>query len=177
MNTSSAENSILAEGRHVRLRTVAGWEYVERRHVEHTVMVVAVTASDCLLLVEQYRKPVGCRVLELPAGLTGDTDEYRGEDPCVTAHRELLEETGYEAETMQYISRGPTSAGLSNEVVNLYVAGGLHKTGPGGGDASEDITVHEVPLDDVCAWLKQQENQHKLIDPKIYAGLYFARQR
>jgi ADP-ribose pyrophosphatase len=58
-------------------------------------------------------------------------------------------------------------------VVFLVRAIGLKKRSRGGGDCAESITVHEVPLGDVAQWLRRQARRGKLIDPKVYAGLYF----
>ena len=63
---------ILAEGRFVRLLARRGWEWAERTNTSAAVVVVAVTESRQLVLVEQYRIPLSCRVIELPAGLVGD---------------------------------------------------------------------------------------------------------
>ena len=69
---------------------------------------------------------------------------------------------------------GPVSAGLSDEVITLFRATGLTKKAAGGGDASEDITVHHVPLDRIDAWLAEQTKAGKMVDLKLYAGLRFA---
>ena len=76
---------------------------------------------------------------------------------------------------MQRIAAGVPSAGMTDEVVTLFLATGLTKSGAGDGDGEEDITVHEVALGDVERWLRRQERDGKLIDLKVYAGLYFAR--
>ena len=117
--------------------------------------------------------PVGARVIELPAGLAGDLPGARDEDFREAARRELLEETGYEAESIEFLCEGPPSAGLTSEIQTLLRATGLRKTGPGGGDESEDITVHAISLDQLDAWLTAAVERGCLIDPKIYAGLYF----
>jgi ADP-ribose pyrophosphatase len=73
------------------------------------------------------------------------------------------------------VARGPTSAGITDEEIVLYVAGGLRRVGPGGGDSSEDIRVHVVPLPGVEAWLAQKASAGAAVDLKVYAGLHFAR--
>jgi ADP-ribose pyrophosphatase len=67
-----------------------------------------------------------------------------------------------------------SSAGLTDERVSLLSARRLKKTGPGGGDASEEITVHEVPLDQINNWLAARSAEGKLVDARVYAGIYFA---
>jgi ADP-ribose pyrophosphatase len=175
--TQPSTRRVLAEGRHIRLVEENGWEYAERVQASGIVIIVAVTPESRILLVEQYRRPVKSRVLELPAGLAGDLAAYQGEDLAKAARRELMEETGYEAETMTPLTVGPPTAGLATEIVTFFRATGLKKTGPGGGDETEGIVVHEVPLADVEGWLSARTKAGDLIDPKVYAGLYFARQK
>jgi ADP-ribose pyrophosphatase len=59
-------------------------------------------------------------------------------------------------------------------VMTFYLATQLVKVGEGGGDEHEDIQVHVVPIQGIQAWLLAQEALGKLLDPKIYAGLWFA---
>jgi ADP-ribose pyrophosphatase len=117
---------------------------------------------------------VGKRVIELPAGLAGDAKGHEDEDLEVAARRELLEETGYEARRMERVAAGAASAGMTDEVITLFVATGLKKVGPGEGDGEEEIIVHEVSLDRAMEWLSEQERGGRLIDLKVFAGLYFA---
>ena len=168
---------VVSEGKFVRLLIQGGWEYVERPNCTGAVIVVAVTKTNKLLLTEQYRIPVGKPVIEFPAGLVGDRAGQEAEALEVAAIRELLEETGYEAEQILPLAGGPTSAGLTSELVWLVRAVGLAKRSAGGGEAHERITVHEVPLGDVEGWLRQQEQRGKLVDPKVYAGLYLLRRK
>ena len=127
------------------------------------------------MLVEQFRIPVGAPVIELPAGLAGDVVEVEPESLAATARRELLEETGYEAAEMRLLAAGPTSAGLSNEVITFFHATGLKKIHDGGGDPHERITVHEPTLDALDAWLQERAASGTLIDPKIFAGMYLVK--
>jgi ADP-ribose pyrophosphatase len=63
---------------------------------------------------------------------------------------------------------------MSNEVVWFVLASDLQRVGPGGGTASENITVHEVPFAEIRAWLGQRERQGALLAAKLFTGLYFA---
>ena len=174
---------VLASGKYLRLVAQAHWEFAERVNATGAVAIIALTDERRLVLVEQYRIPVGCGVIELPAGLVGDVPGDRPTAPkssadsaatelAVAAHRELLEETGYDAAAMQLLGGGPTSAGLSNEVVTFFHATDLRKIEAGGGVDHEQIIVHEFLLDDLDAWLQKRAAEGLMIDPKIYAGLY-----
>ncbi len=165
-------HKIVWEGKYLRVRVCGSWEYAERPNSPAGIVIVAVTSEDKLLLTEQYRVPMQKRVIELPAGLAGD-EQYHGEEFVEAARRELLEETGYEAADWEPLVGGPTSAGLSNEVVMFFRGRNLRKTGPGGGTGDEKIKVHEVPVAEVARWLREREEQGGAVDPRIYAGLYF----
>jgi len=171
MNDSNEPAHMLYEGEFLRLLRRRHWEYVERTNSHGVAVIVAVTAEHELLLVEQYRLPVERPVIELPAGLVGDVEA--GEPLLEAAQRELVEETGYRAARMEVLADGPTTAGLSNEITTFCAAHGLTRVGPGGGDESEDIVVHPVPLAGLRAWLRDQEPR-AAIDPKLYAGLWLA---
>ena len=87
------------------------------------------TDEDELVLVEQYRIPVQSRVLELPAGLVGDDGDL-DEDFRVAANRELLEETGYRASSLEELLTSPSTPGMANEMITIFFAGGLERVGP-----------------------------------------------
>lgn len=175
MSEEQPRKKSLHQGRFLEMIERGGWEYVDRVGSCGVVVILAVTDANELVLVEQYRIPVGAKVIELPAGLAGDLPEARDEDFREAARRELLEETGYAAASIEFLCEGPPSAGLTSEIQTLLRATGLHKTGPGGGDESEDIQVHAVALGELDAWLAAAAERGCLIDPKIYAGLYFLR--
>jgi ADP-ribose pyrophosphatase len=166
----------LFAGRHLKLTVVRGWEYCERTVARGVVGVIAVTADRCLILVEQHRLPVGARVLELPAGLAGDLGDAPDEAFEAAAQRELIEETGYEAASLELVCDGPGSAGLTSERMHLFVASGLRRVADGGGVHGEDIVVHEVPLAEAQPWLAARRREGVLVDPKVFAALFFAGQ-
>lgn len=165
----------LWKGRFLQVKHRKNWEYVTRPNCTGIIAVVAVTREKKLILVEQFRPPVNCRVIELPAGLAGDIEGEEREGLERAARRELLEETGYEARTWKWLTRGPSSAGLTDEVIDFFKATNLKRVAEGGGDSNEDITVHEVPLARVNAWLKARQKDGLLIDYKVQAGLYFVK--
>ncbi len=169
---SSDPPEIIAQTKYLRLLRRGRWEYVERTNVTGIVVIVAVNAAGELVLVEQYRPPLACRVIELPAGLAGDVAGAEDEALEEAARRELLEETGYLAGSLTRQFHGPPSAGITNEEVTFFLARDVQRVGSGGGDSSEDITVHCVPVDQVVGWLDDQARQGKAIDVKVYAGLW-----
>jgi ADP-ribose pyrophosphatase len=164
----------IAEGAHLRFVARGQWEWVERVAARAGVVLVPITADRKLVLVEQYRPPVGKRTIELPAGLVGDSAERRDEHLEDAARRELLEETGYEAGEMKRLFSGVLAAGLSDEINVFFLATDLRRRTTGGGDSQEAITVHEIPIETCHAWLMQQHDTGAAIDAKIYAGLLFA---
>ena len=102
---------IIAEGRFLRFAKRQNWEYVERVNVRDVAVLVPITSEDEIVLVEQFRIPVQARMIELPAGLVGDEEEFREEDLLDAANRELEEETGYRAERLTLLTRAPSSGG------------------------------------------------------------------
>jgi ADP-ribose pyrophosphatase len=163
---------IIGRGRFLELVDENGWEYVRRHSSSGVVVIVATTADNELVLVEQPRVPVHSRTIELPAGLVGDIPSSATESMAVAAARELEEETGFQATNWHLLAEGPSAVGISTEVVNFYRATDLRRTGPGGGDGTEDITVHVVPLADVPQFLADKAAAGAVIDPKVYMGLY-----
>ena len=171
------KKTTLFTGKFLDLIKEGHWEYVNRISASGAAVIIAVTNEQKLLLVEQYRIPVHSRTIELPAGIIGDEPGGANEEAAVAARRELLEETGYAAEHMEKLSTGASGAGLTSELVTLFRASNLQRVGKGGGVAHEDILLHEVPLAEVAAWLETKAKTGVLIDPKVYAGLYFLGRR
>lgn len=165
----------LHRGRFLELCESDSWEFVRRPGVKGIVAIVAVTDDQKLILVEQYRPPVGRAVIELPAGLAGDIPLQEDEPLVTAARRELKEETGYEAKIWNCLGEGPSSAGLTTEIITFFHAGRLLKVGEGGGDHHEDIRVHRVAVAEFPAWCRDREREGKLVDFKIHAGLFMAR--
>lgn len=161
------------EGKYLRVIRDGRWEYVQRTRSRGVVVIIACTEDDELILIEQERVPVQGRVLELPAGLSGDIAGEEDEPLETAARRELLEETGYEADGLSFVVDGPTSAGLSDEIISLFYGRGLRKKGPGGGDSSEDIVTHLVPIADVHDFLVAKLADGVMVDPKVFTGLYW----
>jgi ADP-ribose pyrophosphatase len=158
------------EGKHLLVLERDDWQYVERKKGKEAVAVLAETDAGEVILTEQNRKPLHRRVIDFPAGLVGD--EEGSSDPETTARKELEEETGYTCETLELLARGPSSPGITSEIVSLYRAHGVTRQGKGGGVGGEDITVHLVPRGEVREWLRAKEREGVLIDLKT--AIYFS---
>lgn len=164
----------LHTGKFLRLVRDGRWEYVSRTNSVGAVFVLAVTDADEIVLVEQYRVPLRAHCIELPAGMIGDEHDFRSETVFESALRELEEETGFRGREVDPLLSGPVAAGLTSEMLHLVRVRGLQRVHAGGGVDGEDIRVHLVPLREVHAWLQKQQADGRLIEPRIYAALYFA---
>lgn len=159
-------------GRHLSFLNAGGWEYVTRTSGTGVVGIIATTPEGALVLVEQFRKPLSANVLELPAGLVGDVSPESFEQ---AARRELLEETGYVAETMEDLFVGPSSAGLTDETITLMRARGIVRREEGGGIGGESIIVHEVPLSGVDEFIDDFERGHGMVDLKVRLAVFLVK--
>jgi ADP-ribose pyrophosphatase len=168
------QRHVLAEGKYVRLVKRGRWEWAERTNCSSAVVIMPVTKDRQVVFIEQYRHPLDAKVIELPAGLVGDDPGTDGEHCLTAAKRELLEETGYASEHWKFLLEGPSSPGLATESYAMYLATDAYRVAEGGGDESEEIAVHLVPLENAESWLQEQRKAGLLVDPKVYAGLFFA---
>jgi ADP-ribose pyrophosphatase len=148
------------------------WYYAQRPHISGVVCIAGITPKREIILVEQYRLPVEKFVIEFPAGLAGDVAGQEQESLEQAALRELFEETGYESATMEVVFAGPSSAGLTDETITFLLATGLRKTGAGGGDGTESIVQHLVPLDRAWQFLQDQQAAGKYVDSRVPTCLY-----
>ncbi|HEX7733200.1 MAG TPA: NUDIX hydrolase [Rhodanobacter sp.] len=169
---AGAPEETLYQGRWLSLRRRGRWEYAERNNPGGAVIVIAVTPDDRVLFVEQYRVAIQARTIEMPAGLVGDIKGQEDEGMLLAAQRELEEETGWRCGRVAFLHQGPSSAGMSTEMIAYVRAFDLAKVGAGGGDDSEDIVVHEVPRGEAGAWLFARAAEGYSIDPKLFAGLW-----
>lgn len=155
---------VVWQGRYLAAKTRGKWEYVSRCRGISAAVILAVH-DGCLILVEQYRVPLGAMCLELPAGLIGDdVDDEAAE---IAAARELEEETGYRPSRMTDLGRFHASPGMSSEAFTLLRAEALERVGPGGGVGGEDILVHHVPLGEVAGFVAMKRAEGCAIDVKL----------
>lgn len=163
-----APEATMWTGRFIIAKTRGKWEYVSRTRGIHAAVILAIDEDADgrhVLLVDQYRVPLGRRCIELPAGLVGD--EQAGEDAAIAAARELEEETGYRPDRLESLGEFFSSPGMVSEGFTLFRAHGLTKTGAGGGVAGEDIVVHRVPLADLPQRLAAWRAEGYAMDVKL----------
>jgi ADP-ribose pyrophosphatase len=156
-------------GKYISALKRGRWEYVSRTGSTNAVVILA-EHDGKVILIEQYRVPVGARCLELPAGLVGDEDAHATVED--TAVKELEEETGFTCERVERLGEFHSSPGMVAESFTLVRAHGIRKVGEGGGNEHEDITVHLVARDDIPAFVKSRRDAGCAIDVKL---LLFAR--
>tara|TARA_R110000772_G_scaffold31902_18_gene78454 strand:- start:760 stop:1251 length:492 start_codon:yes stop_codon:yes gene_type:complete len=154
------------EGRYVTAKRQGRWEYVSRSRGIRAAVILAIDDGH-VLLVEQYRVPLGKNCVELPAGLVGDHDDNSDEDASLAAIRELEEETGYRADAMEDCGQYYSSPGMVSENFSLFKAKGLTKVGDGGGVDSENITVHRIALEKLDDFFEEKRRDGAAIDVRL----------
>ncbi|MBQ6496140.1 MAG: NUDIX hydrolase [Firmicutes bacterium] len=155
----------------VRRDTVTAVKGVAYREIiEHNgaVAIVAITDEDKVVLVKQYRYAAGRAFVEIPAGKIDKGEN----DPVKAAIRELKEETGYTAESIEHLGNINVSVAYSEEVIHLYMMTGL-TAGEQSLDEDEAVEVLEIPFDEVY----EMAGQGKLEDAKTVAALLMAKAR
>ncbi len=155
---------IMWQGRFITAKRRGKWEYVGRARGIKAAVILAVEDGH-VLLVEQYRVPLGANCIELPAGLIGDHDD--GEDTLTSAARELEEETGYRALNLEILGEFFSSPGMVSESFSLVRASGLTKVSDGGGVDGENIIVHRIALTDLRAFVQVKRAEGCVVDVKL----------
>ena len=164
MTTDAEPEEIMWQGRFITAKRTGKWEYVSRARGIKAAVILAVE-DDHVLLVEQYRVPLGTSCIELPAGLIGDHDA--GEDALTSAARELEEETGYRAGKLDIVGEFFSSPGMVSESFTLVRATGLTKVGDGGGVDGENIIVHRVAIAELPAFVAGKRAEGCVVDVKL----------
>lgn len=124
----------------------------KREIVRHpgAVAIIALTNDNKVVLVEQFRKPLGRNLLEIPAGKIEVNEE-----PSLTARRELEEETGYGAHQFNFIQSFATSPGFADEIIHIYLAEELYKIDNAAAlDEDEFVELIEMPITEAVALVK-----------------------
>ncbi|GAA0443894.1 NUDIX hydrolase [Lentibacillus halophilus] len=144
----------------------------KRELIKHpgAVGIIPITKDNKIVFVKQYRKPLEKALVEIPAGKLEDA-----EDPQVTARRELEEETGYKAGSLDFVVSFYTSPGFADEIMHLYVTKDIEPLKDAlPGDADEFVERVELTLDEA----KQYVNEQRIHDAKTnYAILYLERMK
>lgn len=144
-------------------------KYSKREIIEHSpaVSVIAITDDDEILMVKQFRKPIEKTIYEVPAGLI-----EIGELPKDAAIRELREETGYEAKSMEYLCEFYTSPGFCTEKMHIFLAKDLSLKEQDL-DMDEFIELEKIPFSDVMKMLDRCEiNDAKTIASILYYNAF-----
>ncbi|TDL93016.1 NUDIX hydrolase [Vibrio vulnificus] len=129
----------------------------KREIIKHpgAVAIIALTAENKIIMVEQYRKALERSLVEIPAGKL-----EKGEEPVLSAKRELEEETGYECEKMEHIISFYTSPGFADELVHLYVAHNLKKKENAAPlDEDEFVEMLELTLEEAQTYMDEGKIQ------------------
>lgn len=162
---------VMWEGRFITTKRRGRWEYVGRSRGIRAAAIIAIDTDPDgtrhAILVSQYRVPLGQFCLEVPAGLVGDHAETAGEPAIEAAARELEEETGYRAGTLEVLGEFYSSPGMVSECFTLLRATDLTKIGNGGGVSGENINVHRVALRDLEQFVADWRDAGHGVDVRI----------
>ncbi|UOQ42638.1 NUDIX hydrolase [Halobacillus salinarum] len=165
------ETESIYKGKIVDLRvdtvTLPNGKTSKRELIDHpgAVAVIALTKEGKLVMVEQYRKPMEKSLVEIPAGKLEE-----GEQPKITALRELEEETGYTTEHLEYITSFYTSPGFANELVHIYFTDNIRPLKEAvGTDEDEFVELMEITLEEAV----QLEKEERIHDVKTSYALLF----
>ena len=156
---------IMWQGKFITAIKDGKWEYVSRPNNISAAVIIAIDDGH-IILVEQYRVPIGKNCLELPAGLVGDHGTQ--EDALLAASRELEEETGFRAERFENLGEYYSSPGMVSESFTLVRARGLTKISDGGGVDDENIIVHRVPIHSIQDFIAQKQREGVAMDGKLF---------
>jgi ADP-ribose pyrophosphatase len=162
---------VMWEGRFITAKKRGRWEYVGRARGIRAAAIIALDedpdGTRHVILVSQYRVPLGRFSLEIPAGLVGDDAGGEGEEAITAAARELEEETGYRAGTLEVLGEFYSSPGMVSECFTLLRARDLERVSEGGGLPDENILVHRVALRDLARFVAEWRRAGHAVDVRI----------
>ena len=158
------------QGKYISALKRGRWEFVSRTGSTNAVVIVAEHEGK-VILIEQFRVPVGGRCLELPAGLVGDEDEHATVEG--TAVKELEEETGFTCDRVERLGDFHSSPGMVAESFTLVRAHGVRKVGEGGGTEHEEIEVFLVPRAEIPGFVASRRALGVSVDVKLLNFMNF----
>lgn len=162
---------VMWQGRFITAKKRGRWEYAGRARGIRAAAIIALDedpdGTRYVILVSQYRVPLGRFCLEIPAGLIGDDAGREGEEATLAAARELEEETGYRAGRLEVLGEFYSSPGMISESFTLLKATDLARVSGGGGTEDENITVHRVALRDLSRFVSQWRHAGHAVDVRI----------
>ena len=162
---------VMWQGRFITAKRRGRWEYASRARGIRAAAIIAIDedadGTRHVILVSQYRVPLGQFCLEIPAGLIGDDEGNEEEEAISAAARELEEETGYHAGQLDVLGEFFSSPGMVSENFTLMLARNLAKVSDGGGIDGENIVTHRVALNKLSAFVAEWREAGHGVDVRI----------
>ena len=156
------------------------WYYAHRNNISGVVVIVPIIKDTYTVFIETRRPPIYAEgiaetCIEFPAGLVGDIEKE--ESLLDAARKELLEETGYSAQSVELVAqKSCSSPGCTSEIFSIAIAQVSDET-PTPENMTSDggviIARHKVLLTDARNWLAEQERLGKSVSAQTYAGMWF----
>jgi ADP-ribose pyrophosphatase len=153
------------------------WEAIDRINAKGVAVIIPITEQNELILIKQYRPALNKYVIELPAGLVEDDEDY-----MATGRRELIEETGYSSSDLTLLTEGVISTGINTEEWRVVIANNVKEASPEvlanhSGDDNEDIEVLKVSLDGLYTALENLRSDDVAVDLRIYGLVELAKRK
>lgn len=128
------------------------------------VNIIALTKTDEVVLIEQFRHGSEEIILEIPGGMLDENEE-----PETAARRELVEETGYEADEFIFLGKSRPNPAIQNNTIYHFLAKNCEKSQETSFDEHEDVITKLVPYDEIKSLIENGEITHAL----AVAGFYY----
>lgn len=152
-NWERLEEELVFDGRIFELKTVSYFRkkknQKEKYHFINStdwINIIPITPQNEIVMINQFRIGIDNVTLETPGGLVDSHEK----DPIITARRELMEETGYEVDEVEFIGKAFPNPAIQNNTIHFYLGKNAKKTGEQNLDPGEDIEVtlrsmNEIP--------------------------------